>query len=349
MADYAQTPLNKRLLIRADSSFEIGTGHIVRCLSIAEELRNRGIYIDFWSRNLPGNSNHTLIGSGFKVIGGNSFYLSNLELKHRYSVALVDHYQLDQIHEKEMRAIASKIVVIDDWGTRKHDADLIIDPTNTKESFLRQTINSDTPFLIGYDWIMMRPEFSQYRALAIPRSKIKEVLFFFGGTDPAGLVELYAYECEKRNDWAVQNGVRFNFLISKDHPKMSEFRHFTNNFSTRFHFSPKSVAELMLKMDYYIGSAGSITWERMALGLTGAVITIAENQEGIASTLHDIGLHDSLGACSEVSPSAVFKNLERAAKSPEVLIERSKRCRDLIDGLGSKRLSKEIIARFFSE
>lgn len=322
------------ILIRSDASHQIGSGHITRCLSLALALRERGHHVVFASASLPGNSIPAILDSGFIVIEPTA-------ITEHYDVAVVDHYGLDHIAESKLRTHAQKIVVIDDFGKRKHDADLMIDPSISSLSMTRGEANPGTPFFYGADWLLLRSEFKSLHSSVKPRTQFKNVLIFFGGTDPADQIIRYTHALLKQDPWFIENKIQFHLLASKQHPKIEEIKKTRLASNVSLHISP-NIAELMSKMDFYLGSSGVVTGERFCLGLTGLVISIVDNQEDIAQTSHDLNLHQYLGKVENISPAQGLESLKKELQKPSEWSARSKTCLALVDGLGAERLAREI-------
>src|SRR5690606_21073319 len=105
------------IMIRADASTTIGSGHVMRCLTVAENLRRLGHTVEFWMSILPGSLIDLVESKGFSVT----------QAMKRVELLIVDHYQLDIKWETSMRIWTDKIVVIDDLANRQHDCDLLLD------------------------------------------------------------------------------------------------------------------------------------------------------------------------------------------------------------------------------
>ena len=136
------------VVIRADASKHIGSGHIMRCLTLAKELRNLGAIVEFITRNHSENLNTQIIEQGFKLrllpnhnklveqrtlseyeqwLGVSQSVDAEETIKalsgKQPDLLIVDHYALDYNWEKKLRKIIDKIMVIDDLANRRHDCD----------------------------------------------------------------------------------------------------------------------------------------------------------------------------------------------------------------------------------
>ena len=182
-----------RVVFRADASVTIGTGHVMRCLTLAEALRKAGAEVAFVCRELDGNLAGLIEARGFDV-----HVLPPLEpptdpltwtaahwhedaaqtasfLKTRADWLVVDHFALEHRWEKEMREHANRLMVIDDLADRVHDCDLLLD-----QNYLQEPARYDTLVpahcrkLLGPAYALLRDEFRRARE-AWPREDRSEV------------------------------------------------------------------------------------------------------------------------------------------------------------------------------
>jgi len=319
-----------RVLFRADASTEIGLGHLTRCLAVADLLKKRGHSCYFVSLPLPGSNRSLVLKQGHQLIEESAIESEQFDL------GIVDHYGLDEVYEKKLKSFCKKVGVIDDWGDRAHDADWIVDPSYSSQTILRKTKNSFQKFYSGFEWLLVREDFSDLHSWAKVRTQMKRILFFFGGSDPRDLVKTYLEEVIRTPNFAPN--IQLNFLVSASHARFSEFKKMNLPSNIRFHLSPPSVAQVMLDCDYYVGSSGTISWERMCLGLPGACISIVENQTDIGQTLQKENLHTYLGKWDEIAPKEVLKQVEFLIQDRVATEAQSRKCLSLVDGKGIFRL-----------
>ena len=318
-----------KVLIRADASIEIGTGHIIRCLAIADKLKERGIKPDFLCKFITENLNLLIQSNGYRVIS-----YDDIELQ--YDVCLIDQYSLGIEDEVQLRKYSQKIISIDDSGFRVHRVDVIIDPSVCSDSLIRSSKNPGTEFHYGSEWLIIRDEFKDAKKQVTFKKDFKNILIFFGGTDPKNLILEYINEILKNS--LIFKDFTFNFLISDNHPRAEKIRSLKLPKNIIVHCNPLSVSKIMLDCDLYLGSGGSITWERMCLALTGFVISVAENQEDAAKTLNDQNFHFYLGKSENISPKEALNAVMVDDVMRMRLIQYSKRCFEYIDAEGLGRV-----------
>lgn len=201
--------LEKKIAFRADASIEIGTGHIMRCLTLAHELRNKGAQVYFICRKLEGDLHQYILNKGFCVFvldgdGENTNFLSSEHgsylnwLKYHWFVdaqqtndilsqlpkcdwLIVDHYGLDNRWESALRKTVRKIMVIDDLANRMHDCDLLLDQNlydNPNDRY-KDLIPEHSLVKLGPKYAILRPEFHAAKKFSRKRTGEIERIFIF--------------------------------------------------------------------------------------------------------------------------------------------------------------------------
>ncbi len=257
-----------------------------------------------------------------------------------FDVCIIDHYSLQAEDEDQFRKYCKKLVSIDDWGTRFHRVDLIIDPSISRGSIVRKKSNPDTPFEAGPEWLMIRDEFKQRHLRSHSRAKFEKILIFFGGTDPADQIVPYILASNELIDQLSH--LQLVFLISKYHPRVEEIGKMRLNGNQRIMVNPDSVSEVLSGCDFYLGSCGTITWERMCLGLPGMGVSVVENQVDLAETLDEMGLQVYLGKSTDVEPKKALMKMLEVLKNETMLREQSSKALQLVDGSGISRIKNRI-------
>jgi len=292
---------DKKIAFRVDASSQIGTGHFMRCLSLADGLNQRGAQIRFVCRHLPEHLEDTLVARGYAFMplnsGSNDAIAGDLAHAHWLGVSqaqdaadtihalsdqfwdwlIVDHYALDIRWETELRKSARNIFVIDDIADRQHDCDLLLDQNFYTDMGARyiEKVPPHCRLLLGPRYALLRDEFRQLRERVKPRTgAVKRVLVFFGGVDAdnfAGRV------IEALADTDIK-GSKVDVVIGVQHPQRDAIESACAEHQFDCHVQTNRMAELMAAADLAIGAGGSATWERCCLGLPAFVICTAANQ-----------------------------------------------------------------------
>lgn len=315
------------IIFRADASFLIGSGHVMRCLTLADELRQRGADIRFCCREHSGHLIDLLEDKGYPVVRlpqANSAYLPNIDdVVHaswlgvpwkqdaadmitalgssRPQWLIVDHYGLDFRWEQELRSYVGKIMVIDDLADRMHDCDLLLDQNLylNMETRYDNLVQASCKKLLGPKYALLRPEFAQaFIDLRKRDGKVNRFLVFFGGVDPTNET-LKALE-------ALANITSLKFevdvVVGAANPNRERIRAFCELHETfNYYYHIDNMAELIAAADLAIGAGGATTWERCYLGLPTICVAIADNQYETAKAVSSVGATMFLGKGSDVS------------------------------------------------
>lgn len=360
-----------RVAIRADAAVHMGSGHVVRCATLASELRRRSVDVVFFCRDLPGNYIGWLRDAGHAVHvlpapegpppavpSGGPAHLSWLGLtlageirdmelalaSHaRFDWVVVDHYALDSRWEKAIRRHGARIFAIDDLADRGHDADLLLDQglPATPDRY-RGLIPSACLALVGPIYAPLRPEFALLRTAAPTRSgELRRLLVFMGGSDARNLtckvIEALAEAGlgEREVDVVLGGGSPHAAAVGQACVALP---------NCRIHVQTPRMAELMASADLMIGASGGATWERLCLGLPGILIPVAANQLPVATQVARRRASIVLSHGFDVDVPGLAALLCRLDKHPDLLRRISARASGLVDGLGADRVVTSLLA-----
>ena len=303
---------------RADASNSIGTGHVMRCLALADALGQRGGRSRFVCREHPGNLLNLIRQGGHEVYvlpAGSDDGKARGDLLHAHWLGtnwandaeqtrqaliahnatdwlVVDHYALDRRWGRSVRPHVGHIMVIDDLADRKHDCDLLLDQNlGTTESEYNGLVDSTAVTLIGPRYTLLRPEFAKWRQYSLTRrshSQLKSILVSMGGVDNdnvTGKVLDALGRCE------LPAELRITVVMGPHAPWLAgvQARAETMQRPTEVLAGVSNMAELMANSDLAIGAAGGTAWERCALGLPTLMFVLAANQQRGANALQQAG------------------------------------------------------------
>lgn len=334
----------KKTVFRVDSSFQIGSGHLMRCLTLAERWQDTS-EIFFISRDLPGNMTGLIEERGYNLLllpniekdvslTGYEAWLTvkkstdmeqcgSLLADLRPELLVVDHYALDEEWERAVRPLVKEIMVIDDLADRKHDCDILLDQNYSPDFLTRYNglVPSDCRLLLGPRHVILRREFYEQK----PRKRdgtVKNILVFFGGSDLTDetMKSLLAIENLKRDDITV------NVVVGSSNKNKEAVRLFCAERKQMNYFCQvNNMAELMQQADLALGAGGTTTWERCYLGLPTLLISIAENQEKSSMILGKKGIINYLGKSEDITADILSRELEKIIDKKDYLLLLQKR------------------------
>lgn len=334
-----------KVVIRTDASYRIGTGHLRRCLTLADMLRGNGATVSFICREHTGHLCHLIEQKGYAVhrllcsepetcIDGNEYLpwlaISQEEDACQTATALqqerekprwliVDHYALDEKWEKAMRPQAEQIMVIDDLANRRHNCDLLLDQNLYEDLHTRydDLLPPGCQKLLGPTYALLRPEFLQARQSLRKRDgSIKRLLIFFGGVDPTNETAKALEAVQLLNRPEIIVDVVVGAANSHTDLLQKQFADLTN---ITVRGQVKNMAELMANADLAIGAGGTATWERCCLGLPTITIVIADNQREMIETIAGRGAVWNMGWHASVSANDLRDRLKYALVNPKAV------------------------------
>ena len=319
--------------VRVDSSEMIGSGHLMRCLTLAERMCFDGAEVHFICRDLAGNLNHLIEERGFalhilprhaperSLIGYEAWLtvMPNLDAAETAEVLraiqpvsrlVVDSYALDASWEQKMRPLVSEIFVIDDLANRRHDCDFLLDQNFYRDLQHRydDLVSEKCKLLLGPRHALLRQEFYEVKARLVPRDgSLRRILVFYGGSDRT-------QETEKAIRALVQlqlPSVAVDVVVGGSNPRREQIERLCRQHDfLRYHCQVENMAELMANADLCLGAGGTTTWERCFLGLPTIVTAIAENQFEICRDCAEAGLIYSLGRWDKVTDRDIIRAVQ---------------------------------------
>lgn len=340
------------IVIRTDASIQIGTGHVMRCLTLAKKLQRRGATVTFICRDFEGSSISYLRGQGVSVhslpailskesdiywtkmnwrIDVEETIIEIKELNEAVDLVIVDHYGLDSRWESDMRNVAKKIMVIDDLADRLHDCDLLLDQNyylNMEERY-NELVPAHCVQMLGPNYVLLRDEFIQMANKPRKRTgEVKNILVFFGGTDPTGET-IKALKAIKELDIPK---IKINVVVGASNPRRLEVEQLCSEMpNANYYCQVSNMAELMWEADLSIGAGGATTWERCFLGLPALVVVVAENQFELTMVVAKQGALMSLGSGIRLTKKVIKKVLMGLIQNPSQRVIMNKRCVELIN------------------
>ena len=356
---------DQKVAIRVDASSQIGTGHFMRCLTLAEALKQQGVHIRFVCRELPAHLGDMLADKamelarleapeGMQSAGGiaHAHWLGVSQARDVQDTIevlsdkiwdwiIVDHYALDFRWESMLRKVARKILVIDDIADRQHDCDMLLDQNYYTDMQTRYTgkVPAHCQLLLGPRYALLREEFRQLREQAKPRSgSVRCILLFFGGVDVGNYTER---AIEALSEMDVPD-LHVDVVIGAQHPCRGQIEATCAQHGFICHVQTDRMAELMAAADLAIGAGGSASLERCCLGLPALLVALADNQVDIAKALDSAGACIYLGTKETTNTLTIQRAIANLSDKYDHLELISRHAASLVDGMGVNRVYQEL-------
>jgi UDP-2,4-diacetamido-2,4,6-trideoxy-beta-L-altropyranose hydrolase len=333
---------------------DIGGGHIVRCLALAEAFVGLGWEAGFIC---PSEARPLLTDSAiaehrwtFLPSHAAADAITVGELLSCDDVVVVDRYDWHRSHEQMLRATGATIVVVDELLNREHDCDLLIDMTPGRRPGAYDALAPEgCRFLLGPTYALLRREFTRIRDQTLinradRRGCIHRVLISTGASDPCNLTRIALdalgaiagpLEVDLVIGGAVgdDRGTEASVLAIR-----SKGRHHVTA-----HRNPPSMADLMSKADLSIGAAGMTSWERCCLALPSIVVPVVDNQQANAGALAEAGAAIALLRTDPQLDQRLAERTMELIESPAAVIAMSEHAALLCDGEGARRVAEWIV------
>ena len=340
------------VIFRTDSSIDIGTGHVMRCITLADALAANGVDCEFISRMHEGNLIEFIRSKGYVVHAlpiysevratsklrapeafaddfSHTHWLGATQAQDTGACSpilaarmadwlIVDHYAIDALWECALMPHYRKLMVIDDLADRYHVCDLLLDQNLGRQAKdYSGLLSSQTQTLIGPEYALLRPEFAQWREHSLQRRaqpQLKNLLITMGGVDQANATGqvLDALTCCE-----LPTDLRITVVMGPTAPWLAQLQAQATTMPrpTQVLAGVNNMAQLMAESDFCIGAAGGSAWERCALGLPTLVLILAPNQHSGAMALQS---HEAAWVAADAQQlmakmSALFNNKMQTA------------------------------------
>ena len=352
-----------RIAFRVDCTQQTGSGHLMRCLTLADALRARGDEAHFLGR-LTQVGQHLVQKRGHalhEIETPPSFALERDAPAHaawlgasqaddaaasskvlaelRPEWLVVDHYGIDHRWEHSVRSSVGCLLVIDDLADRVHDCDLLLDQNFHGDDRLSyrydRLVPADCRRLLGPRYALLRPEFGQHDHRTRSRDgSIRRILISFGGIDVQNHSERALLAVR-----SIDAGIAIDLVVGAECPHLPNLHaRCTGLSNVHIHVQTDRMADLMSHADAAIGAGGTSTWERLCMGLPTLAIAVATNQAPGVAALCEGGYLIGMDDFDALGPADMRSILQTLMLSPALSRGLGRRGQALVDGEGTSRV-----------
>lgn len=287
--------MNKKIAIRADANEMIGTGHIMRCLAIAEELRLSCEDVCFITAD---NCSVGMIGEkGFKCLCLDSVWndldsetdkLVDAIVSHKIDALLIDTYYVTSGYLQEIKR-HTKIAYIDDLHKFAYPVDLLINYNifADKVNYTEMYEGRDIPmFVLGCEFVPLRKEFCNVKKDI--NQTVESILITTGGTDNYNVTG-NIIEGFKEREWF--NDIDFYFVLGRFNQNIDMLKNaYVGYENIHFLVNIPDIDKYMKICDIAVTAGGTTTYELCASGIPSVMYTLADNQLEIAKAVSKKGI-----------------------------------------------------------
>lgn len=338
------------LLVRADASVQMGTGHVMRCLALAQAWQEAGGTVWMAIAQIPPALAERLQAEGIQLIGLDAQPGSRDDARQTAALAhtlgdpwvVVDGYQFDGSYQQQLKADALRLLFFDDFGhAGVYCADLVLNQNAYAHEGYYPQRSPETALLLGADYALLRREFRQWqgKARTIP-PVAQKLLITLGGADPDNVTQRVIEALAEVSVYGFEAVVVVGG--SNPHRGSIEAAIARSPHAIQLKQNVTTMPELMAWADVAIAAGGSTAWELAFMGLPSVTITLADNQQAVVKALHDNGLAITLGWHTEVTQTAIAQVLTPLLHDAAQRATMSNRGRSLVDGNGVTRVIQHL-------
>ncbi len=341
-----------KILIRADASSEIGAGHVMRCLALAQACQDAGGAAEFLSAALPAGLESRLRAENFMVHRINAKTGGALDAEATVKTArecdaawiVADGYFFAGDFQETIKRSDRRLMVVDDTGhLDRYCGDIVLNQNPQANARMYARRAADTELLLGSRYAMLRREFRTWRNRPEKGRAVRRLLVTLGGADPANTTLKIIRAVQELGDLELEVVV----LIGAANPHRPELEG-----AVRAHGRPielrnsvSNMPELMEWADFAVSAAGSTCWELAYMGVPNLAIVLADNQSEGAESLQRMNVSRNLGWHANLTPKMIAEELTDLFAQPEARHRMSDCGRALIDGDGAPRVIEALRGR----
>jgi len=333
------------LLIRADASAAIGTGHVMRCLALAQAWRAAEGEVVFAMAECTDAIKHRLGEERCRVVqivGAPGSHQDCAATRAIVAARLpswlvLDGYAFGSEYRQAIQEAGKPCLIVDDSGSgEEFNAELVLNQNLYASEKMYERRGRHTRLLLGPRYAMLRDEFAQYRGWSREIAEMgTRVLLTMGGSDPSNLTPRLLDALVK-----TERELQIRVAIGGSSENVDAVEETAAQFFGRVKLfrDSRNMPELMSWADLAIAGAGTTCWEMCLLGLPAMLIVVAENQAPIAQAVAAAGAAINIGVAGEVDSSALAAEVESMLSSVDRRREMSQAARKLVDGWGRERV-----------
>jgi len=337
-----------RLLFRTDASQAIGTGHAMRCLALAEAIRELGDEATLVTKEMPEGILKRFQEEDVRIQMTHATAGSAEDVKETIAIAsaigaswvIADGYAFGEEYQKGVVDAGLRLLIIDDYGSSKHYHATIVLNQNigAAPALYEGKISHSALLLLGPSYALLRREFREWKGEPSGTSEMaSRILVTFGGGDPPNATAWVLNALKEMPSLSI------TALVGASNPHGEELESLTRD---HMHISLKrdvhNMPTALATSDIVVSAGGSTTYESAFMGVPAITVIIAENQKGLAEGIAKQGATECLGWLQDCKPGVLRKHVQ-------ALIEDQKKRdgmviagRSLVDGCGAPRLLRAI-------
>ena len=338
------------LYIRADANSQIGTGHIMRCMAIANEFRRQGqdaVFIvadDQSAQYLEGQSfQYICLNTVWNDLNSEIELLINYVKQYNIDKILIDTYFVSKDYLNKLN-VYTKTIYIDDIADFVYPVHMLINYniyyyTKCYEDRYR---GLSTKLLLGCEYAPLRGEFAGISHLF--SESVSKVFVTTGGTDNYNVAGNLLGFLNKQD--SVLSGLQYHVIVGKYNFNKTQLEQLSDHYENIvLHYDVTNMSEIMLNCDIAITAGGSTMYELCACAVPMITYSIADNQidgvlgfdrQGVAKYCGDIREREQEVYCN------IYRAIIEYQGDNQYRRQTAERMKRIVDGQGAYRLFIEM-------
>lgn len=332
----------KPLLVRADANLQIGTGHAMRCLALAQAWQDLGGTVTFAMRAPDAGVRQRLDAEKVTIeeIAGSDDAAATVAIGKRLRAEwiVVDGYGFGAEYQRAIQSGGFPVLFVDDYGHGgEYSAELVLNQTISADPGWYGKRSPQTRLLLGPSYVQLRREFRRRGKLRSMFPQVaRNILITLGGADAQNVtaLALAAVAQLNRMEVAVQA------VVGPANPHGDELRRLAKRLEMAVELtsSVREMAELMEWADVAVSATGGTSSELLFMQVPFVGISVAENQRPTARKLREMGLAMSLDLSQGGTSDDIAGALQKLVPDPQMRSVMARRGRELVDGEGVERV-----------
>lgn len=320
------------LLVRADTGAQVGAGHLMRCLALAEQWSGSGGDVAVAVNELSPARSHAVLVAGAalhtiaapRATAEDAAETARLGRDLGAAWIIADGYPFGPWFQTLLRKEGARLLVVDDHGSHgRYDANLVLDQNLGAQADDYDRRSADAALLLGSRYALLRREFTATTGAAVEAGKRQRVVVALGG----------------------DSGTRVKTLAARLGTRLGEGVDVVTPAGVG---SSGAMGILLRSATVAVSAAGTTAWELSSLGVPSVLVSVADNQEPVGAALDHGGAAIYLGPLDEVTPDDLSAIVAQLVANPARRASMAARGRALIDGRGAARVTTRLRAPLVS-
>ena len=333
--------MNENVAFRFDAESNIGIGHLMRCIALAEELIKRGNNCFFLTK-----TNEEKLIKKIKKTGcifeklpydldiiSDSDYVGSFCINNNIKWIVTDHYKIDTKYINNLKSYNLKVLSIDDNANIFYPSDIVVNQNIGAEK-LDILISEKTKLLVGPSFVLIRDELLK-RNLKKIKNNVSNILITLGGTDPDNFILKILKSLEDINRNIKKTVILGPF--NKNYNKIKKYKKNTNQ-NIKLVKTPDDITDIYINSDIAISAGGISNYELAYFGIPNIIIIVAKNQENIAYEMNEKKVSFSIGNKKDFKEEILFNKMQELIYNCQLRIKMSENGKKLINGNGKKKI-----------